>query len=330
MSFLTPLGALAALVAFVPLVAGRLGRARVAATRRALRLPDPARPSGLVRPASAAAGIALLGLAAAQPALTHETTRRLRTDVQALFVLDTSRSMAASSTRSSATRLDRAILAAVRLRAAIPGVAAGVATLTDRVLPDLLPVGDVSAFESVVERTVGVERPPPRYSSLRATAFGALTQISSGDYFDRAAKRRIVVLLTDGESGPVNSGEVARLLAAAHGYRFFAIRLWQSGEAVYGSNGAPEAGYRPDPSGQTILAALARATGGRAFEESQVGSASSYLTGLVGNGPARATRAGEPGKTPLAPYVAGVALLLVLASFWPVQARFPRVGLLHQ
>lgn len=330
MSFLTPLGALAALAALVPLVAWRLGRARVGAVRRTLGLPTPARPSTLVRPAAAAAGIALLGLAAAQPVLTHETTRRVRADVQALFVVDTSRSMAASATRSSPTRLDRAIDAAVRLRAAIPDVAAGVATLTDRVLPDLLPVADVSAFDGVVRRAVGIERPPPRYSSLRATAFGALTQIASGEYFERTARRRIVVLLTDGESGPVNPGEIARSLAAARGYRFLAVRVWDSREAVYGADGKPEPGYRPDPSGRTILTALAETTGGRSFEGSEVSAASSYLTGLVGHGPARATRAGEPGRTPLAPYVAAFALLLVLGSVWPVRTRSTGVGLAHQ
>src|SRR5205823_13167696 len=152
----------------------------------------------------------------------------------------------------------------------------------------------------------------------------------SGNYFERAATRRIVVLLTDGESNPVNAGEVARVLPAAHGYRFLAVRFWRGGEAVYGSDGKPEPGYRPDPSGRTTLAALASSSGGRAFEEGEVGAASSYLSGLAGHGPTRATRAGEPGRTPLAPYAAALALLFLAGAVWPVQTRLAGIGLAHR
>ena len=150
MTFLTPLGALAALAALLPLGAAVHGRTRVTAVARRLGLDPPRRWSLGARTAAAAAAIALLGLAAAQPALTDQTLVRERTDVAALFVLDTSRSMAASLTPTSPTRLARAITAAVQLRAAIPEVPAGVATFTDRVLPDLLPVADVAGFDAVV------------------------------------------------------------------------------------------------------------------------------------------------------------------------------------
>ena len=72
------------------------GRTRVAAVARRLGLDPPRRWSLGSRSAAAAAAVALLGLAAAQPALTDEALVRERTDVAALFVLDTSRSMAAS------------------------------------------------------------------------------------------------------------------------------------------------------------------------------------------------------------------------------------------
>ncbi|HEY5057562.1 MAG TPA: hypothetical protein VII51_00980 [Gaiellaceae bacterium] len=325
MTLLTPLGALLALAALLPLTAALTSGRRVAAVRRTLGLSRPARRPGIARLAAATAGIALLGLAAAQPVLTRQSRERVRSDVQALFVFDTSRSMAASTTATSPTRLDRAIAAAVRLRTAIPDVEAGVATLTDRVLPDLFPVADVGGFDGVARRTVAIESPPPRDENVRATTYTPLADIPSDNYFGQAAKERIVVLLTDGESNPVDPGEIARALSAKRGYRLMTLRFWQSRESVYSSNGKPEAGYRPDPSGRTILDGLAAATGGRAFEEGNVGAASSYLQRLVGHGPAVVARGTTTSRLPLAPYAAALALLLVLATLLPLQSG-RRVG----
>lgn len=325
MTLLTPLGALLALAALLPLAAALASGRRVAGVRHSLGLTPPARRPGLVRLAAAVAGIALLGLAAAQPALTRQSRQRVRSDVQALFVFDTSRSMAASTTATSPTRLDRAIDAAVRLRNAIPDVEAGVATLTDRMLPDLFPVADVAGFDGVARRTVAIESPPPRDQNVRATTYAPLADIPSDNYFARAAKVRIVVLLTDGESNPVDPGAIARALPADRGYRLVTIRFWQSRELVYGSDGKPEAGYRPDPSGRTILAGLAAATGGRAFEEGDIGAASSYLQRLVGHGPTVVERGTTTSRLPLAPYAAALALLLILGAILPFQ-RTRRLG----
>ena len=226
MTFLTPLAGLVALAAVLPLAAALFGRTRADGVRRALGLEAAPARAGLLRPALAAAGIVLLGLAAAQPVLEHRSSQRVRKDVEALFVLDTSRSMAASATATSPTRLDRAIAAAARLRSSIPQVPSGVATLTDRVLPDLLPVAGVDSFDAVVRRAVAIESPPPQDSNVRATTYDTLAQIASGNYFDRTASRRIVVLLTDGESNPIDAGQIARDLPAAKGYRFVSVRFW--------------------------------------------------------------------------------------------------------
>ena len=314
MTFLTPLGGVVALLALLPLVAAVLAHGRTESARRALRLPPPERRAELLPPSLAAAGVVLLGLAAAQPALTRTSSQRVRRDVQALFVLDTSRSMAASSSATAPTRLDRAVAAAVRLRAAIPQVESGVLTLTDRVLPDLLPVADLQGFNGVVQHAVRIESPPPRASSVRATSYGALGDITSGNDFTPTAVRRIVVLLTDGESRPVQSGDLAGRLAAARGYRFVAIRFWRSDESVYRAEGKAEAAYRPDPSGQTTLRDLAAALGGRSFDESQAGAAAAYLRRLAGSGPTVRTSGADRSRVPLAPYVALLGVLSLLAA----------------
>jgi hypothetical protein len=313
MAFLTPVGGLVALAALLPLGALLVARGRTGVVRQRLGLPAP-EGSTEVRPLLAAAAIALLGLAAAQPVVTRESRPRSRTDVQALFVLDVSRSMAASRSASSATRLDRAAAAAIELRDAIPDVPAGVLTLTDRVLPDLLAVPDRSGFAGVVDRAVRIESPPPQQAALRATSYSALGQIASGNDFSPSAKNRIVVLLTDGESRPVDSGAVAHALS---GYRFEAVRFWKGDESVFDPDRAPEAAYRPDPSGRAVLDDLASSLGGRSFEESELGPAATYLRSLAGSGPTAAGVAIERRPLPLAPYVALLALALLLVFLAP-------------
>jgi hypothetical protein len=325
MTFLTPLAALVALAALLPLAAAVLGRGRVAAVRRTLGLRPPAARSGLVGPALAAAGIVLLGVAAAQPVLERRASERVRKDVQALFVIDTSRSMAAAAAPASPTRLDRAIEAAVQLRASIPQVPSGIATLTDRVLPNLLPVPDPAGFDGVARRAVAIESPPPRDQSVRATTYAALAEIASGNYFEPAASRRIVVLLTDGESNPVDGSTIAGALPAAKGYRLVAIRFWAGNEAVYGGDGKPEAAYRPDPSGLAVLDGLAAALSGGSFTEGRLGAASSTLRSLAGQGPTVRARGASQSRMALAPFVVAAALLLLLLTVLP----FPAQGVLQ-
>ncbi|MHB8642462.1 MAG: vWA domain-containing protein [Gaiellaceae bacterium] len=306
MTFLSPLAGLVALAAALPLAAFAVGAHRLARVRAALGLPphDTANP---LAPAAAAAVVVLLALAAAQPAWTHTTKQRVRTDAQALFVVDVSQSMAAAATAASPTRLDRATSAAERLRAAIPQIASGVATLTDRVLPDLLPVPDAEAFDSTLTRSVGIEEPPPAQTDVRATSFGALAGVATHDYFDPTATKRIVVLLTDGESAPYDPQAVASAFKRAH-IELLAVRFWGAGERIFDAQGHADTSYRPDPRGRAVLDGLASAAGGRAYAEVSLAPAAAQLRSLAGNGPTTTTGRAET-STPLGPYVAMLALL---------------------
>jgi hypothetical protein len=316
MTFLTPLGALVALAALAPLAASLAGRRRADAVLQALGL-TPRSGTHMPRAFAAAAAFVALGAAAAQPALVHQSRVRERNGVEALFVIDTSRSMAASTTPASSTRLDRAIAAAVRMRAAIADVPSGVATLTDRVLPDLLPVPDTASFDAVAERAVAIESPPPSATAVRATNYSALNEVASGNYFDRRTRRRLVVLLTDGESNPVDPGQIAQGLPAAQGYRFLSVQFWRSDESVYGADGKPESAYRADPLGRLVLRSIANATGGRAYTESRLGSAISDLRRAAGSGPTTPSRTITESRRTLAPYLAALALLLLSLALVP-------------
>jgi von Willebrand factor type A domain len=307
MTLLTPLGALVAAAVVLPVAAIAIAARRTRAVRIALRLRAPRGGTDLLALAALVGVFVLLALAATQPALSHDTVDRVRTDAQALFVLDTSRSMAAASTRSGPTRLARAKDAAAELRASIPDVESGIATLTDRVLPDLLPVPDIASFDATLQRAVGIEEPPPQSSGVRATTYTALAGIPASGFFAPAAKQRVIVLLTDGESVPFDPGEIARALARTG---VVVMRFWSPDESVFGAAGRPETAYRPDPGAPAALDALAAATGGgRAFGAGQIGAAAARLRALLGRGPTSAVVARTRRETPLAPYVALAALL---------------------
>jgi hypothetical protein len=314
LELLTPVGAIVCLAALVPLAAAALGASRVCRARAVLRLTPPPREADATSRVALAAVVVLLGLAAAQPVLARESSQEVRTDAQVLIVLDVSRSMAAAAGLDAPTRLDRARVAGRTLRASIPEVETGVATLTDRVLPDLLPVADLASFEGTLDRSVGIEEPPPRSTAVRATTFAALEDVASGNYFTARAERRAVVLLTDGESQPYDESRVARALENRH-ITVETVRIWKQGESVFDADGKVDAAYRADPTGALALARLARATGGQAFEEDDVEAAASALQGMLGDGPTKRTAQRRPDDLVLSPFVAALALvpLAVLA-----------------
>ena len=224
--------------------------------------------------------------------------------MQALFVIDTSRSMAASVTATSPTRLDRAIAAAVRLRGVDPGGLRRASPPSPTVSSPIFSRSRTSSsFDAVAKRAVAIESPPPRYSSVRATTYGALADIASGNYFDPAASQRIVVLLTDGESKPVDAGRIAARAAGGEGLPARHRPDLEQRRSRLRQRRQAEPGYRPDPSGGAVLAGLAAATGGHAFEEGRLGAASASLGSLAGRGPTAVARGerwsrARPGAVP--------------------------------
>jgi hypothetical protein len=312
--FLTPAAATVAAAVLLPIGAFILAERRVATVRRRLALLPPHGRSDVLTLATLASVVLALALAAAQPALSTTETKRVRSDAQVLFVVDVSQSMAASSGRNGSTRLDRATAAAMRLRASAPELPAGVATLTDRVMPNLLPVPDAAAFDATLRQAVAINTPPPRELNVRATNFAALAAIPKSGYFESFAKHRAVVLLTDGESDFFDVAAVARALAAAPRTRLLAVQFWRSNETIYKSSGRPDPNYRPDPASTTELANLAAATHGRVFKEGDLDKAAAALRVMLGTGPTRLvgrTRATHP----LAPYAALFALVPLSVMF---------------
>lgn len=323
LTFLTPLGALLVLVALLPLGALAYAALRAERTARALRLA-PAGRRALVLPAALAAGVCVcLAVAAAQPAVRTTHRQSVRTQSQVFFVVDVSRSMAASPTVSGETRLARARAVVDGLHRAVPDVPSGLAGLTDRVLPYLFPTSSAVAFDQTLRRSVLVETPRPQQVSTNATTFAALASLGRDGFFDRGTRTRTCVLVTDGQSRSYATGDVARSLAGPRGCRLLVVRVGDASDRVFGADGTPEAGFAPDPAAGANVRQLAEATGGRAFEPSELGAAASALRQAASVGPV-SREAAEVTSRALAPWFAALAALLAAAL---VAVRIRRPGL---
>lgn len=308
LTFLTPQAAASGALALAPLVAAGLLARRSARVRARLGLDAPLRRSTVPPLLSLAALGLLLGLAAAQPVLSSTTSRATRTDAEALFVIDASRSMLAAPDRGEPTRFARARDLAAKLRDAIPTVPAGIATLTDRVVPHVLPTADPAVFRSVLERAIAVDRPPPATVADRITTFDPLHDLGSTNVFRAAAKRRLIVLLTDGEAREPDVANIRRGIPPESGYRLLLVRVWRSDERIYRRGGDVEFGYTPDPAGAEVLARIGGSLNAPVFEEGGAEQAADQLRRLAGAG-RTAVRTQQERRRTLAPWLVAAALL---------------------
>ena len=307
MTLLAPFGLLLVL-GLVPVLAAfiqgerRAGRAR---SRLGLRPPGP-----LQRVAATVAlclTAALVALAASRPVVRDSQARYVRTDAEAIFALDISRSMLAAASPAGPTRLDRAKAAAKTIRAAIPDVPAGLASFTDRALPNLFPTSDEGAFSATVDRSIGVDRPPPVASALTVTTFDALAALRG--YFTPGRRHRLLVILSDGESSDFSASLLRARLRRAPGMQIVLLRFGSSNERVFGRAGLPETDYRPESSAQTIRR-FVQATDGHVVDEGRLGQAETAVKEGVERGP-RVRIGMASTTTQLAPF-------FVLAAFVPL------------
>jgi VWA domain-containing protein len=321
LTLLSPLGALLVLVAVVPLAAVTLGARRVAAACRVLGL-DPDIRTTRGRAFAAVIAAALVAAAAAQPAIRTERTQKTRTDVQAMVVVDVSRSMRASAAPGSPTRFARAQRLATQIRDGLPEVPTGVASLTDRVLPHLFPTPDRAVFAETVQRALTPERPAPAEPAVQATSLAALAAVHSANIFENAAQRRLLVVLTDGDSRPFDAQTVARALTSGH-IGLVLVRIGSTSERVF-SGGRAEPRYVPDQLALRVVDSLAAAAGGSAVGEEDTAAAVRGARDYLGSGPTGNRGRGER-LIPLGPLLA--LLALVPLGFLVRAPGFRRVAL---
>jgi hypothetical protein len=307
-TFLTPLAALVALAVLVPAVAALLVSRRADGIRRGLRLPSRRLRSRAVPLVALVLAGALVGVAAAQPVLERSTRFLVRSDAEAYVVVDISRSMLARADRGSPARIDRATSAAVEVREELDGVKVGIASLTDRVLPHLFPSANEDVFRATIEQSVGIDRPPPHERlSANGTTLEALGPVATRGFFSPAVERRLLIVVTDGETRPLNEGAVAASLANPPKIETVFVHVWGPSERVF-VQGIAAPDYKPDPTSRASLDRLARATRGAVYSEDEVGAAARKVREFLGSGPTVVQRDRRERK-PLAPLAAAAAFL---------------------
>lgn len=310
--FLAPLAGAIGVVGVVALVASLGIVRRASRVRSRLGLRSPTRRSRLPVLAALVLVPVLVGLAAAEPVIARGHVRHIRVGAEALFVIDTSRSMLARPSARAPTRLARAKRTAVALRASLSDVRVGLASMTDRTLPHLLPSADPDVFASVLARSIEVDAPPPSgLYTARATDFGALAMIPAHGYFAASARRRLVVVFTDGESRAFESARLRSIFAQPPAVDTIVVRFWSDEERVY-TRGLADGAYRADPGSAKAVARLTAATNGTAYSERDLGLVTARAREVVEGAQATAVDR-DLTQTPLAPYL--IASVLVPLSF---------------
>jgi hypothetical protein len=313
-SFLTPLGALVGAV-------GALAVLALLATLRRSRTVDAA--LGLVPPRGRGAAVdvalvavisALVALACAQPVVSSSSRLEGRDGVEVYVVMDITRSMMARRAPSEPDRLQRARSFAKELRARIPDARVGVVSLTDRVLPHLFPTLSQNAFVSVIDRSIGIERPPPDRRSRRATSLTALGDLGRAAFFEPLTARRLVIVLTDGETLPVDFATLRTRLADARVATMF-VHVWRRDERIVSADAGVDPAYRPDPTALRSLRRVAGAVDGAVFVEGQDTEVAAAVRQFIGRGPL-VEQGRELHPLELAPSVAAVVVLPLLLLLW--------------
>jgi hypothetical protein len=308
-SFLTPIDALFALAAAVPLVALWLTQANVRRVRTLFSLTPPRRRelAGVV--AALALLPMLVGVAAAQPVVVQHRSLGERLDAQAFFVFDTSLSMSAREDPGAPTRLARAIRAAEGMLPKLGDIPVGVASMTDRVLPQLMPTPDQALVVRTLRQSVGIDRPPPSRSYRgRATTLQALFPIANSNLFNPGVKHPILVVFTDGEANPLHSSIGYALARSMQVHPLF-VHFWAPTERIY-VHGQVDPRYVPDDNSSRVLSQFASASRGRVFGEHDIGALVRTIRGDAGTAPVRTAVLGYA-RIPLAPW-------FVLAGVFPL------------
>jgi von Willebrand factor type A domain len=281
-SFLTPVDAVFALAAAVPLATLLATERRSQRVRTALRLHGPG-PRAFAPVAGALFLLpALVAVAAAQPVVVRQQLVRERGDAQAFIVIDTSESMRAAAGRGQPSRLIRAKRLALRLQAALGDVPVGLATMTDRVLPDVMPTTDPALFRRALVQSVGIDEPPPTqaYRRSRATDLQALVPVISSHFFSDSVKHRLLVVFTDGEA---SRDLELYALGIGQAIKPVFVHVWAPGERIY-RRGRVDPYYVADPTSAALLTRAANLAGGTAIGEHDFHALLKVAHQRLGNG----------------------------------------------
>jgi hypothetical protein len=280
LTFLSPLGLLLALAAAVPLGALVLAERRAARVGRLLRLTRPSRRRRAEVAVALSAVTVLLALAAAQPAIGSSQEIHVDEDAQAMFVFDVSGSMAAAAASHAPTRLEQAKRLALQVRAQLGSVQAGAASLTLRVLPYVFPTADEGVFDTTVAQCVHIKSPSPGTPSFAqilegtrlASDLTSLGTLPTQGYFSPRVEHRLVIVFSDGESGPVSTTSLSAVYHLVPATRMIFVRMGSARDRIFRPDGTPDPRYRPDPRSTAAIRSLQTATGATVLGDGDAGA----------------------------------------------------------
>lgn len=314
LSFLTPLGTLFVLAAALPLAALVLTERRAGAIRRALDVPGPRRRTLVPVAVALVLLTSLVAVAAAQPVVVRRSLVNERADAQAFFLFDTSRSMQASVARGQPTRLQRAKRMALKLRATLPDVPVGIASMTDRSLPNIMPTTDEALFRRALAQSVAIDHPPPSQPyEGRATNFQALIPLVDSHFYGTSVQRRLLVVFTDGEAAPLST--VLRVTLHWRVAPVF-VHVWNPADRIYLPDGRVDPNYRADPGSDAALRELATLAGAnRVLTEQEGKQAARDARRAVGFAGTH-ERVDAYARIPLAPWIVLAGIVPLVFLLW--------------
>jgi hypothetical protein len=159
----------------------------------------------------------------------------------------------------------------------------GVAQFTDWTSPHLFPTSGDEGLRLTLERAVFVDSLGAREPSLIATDLDALAAFARESYFTPGVSKRLLVVLTDGESRPLG-GELAALREAGISTVF--VHVWGAEESIWNPSGA-EPQYTPDPSSAQTLTQAGALVDGAVFDEEELDGVVARVRAELGDGPTR-------------------------------------------
>jgi hypothetical protein len=305
--FLTPAAALFALAALVPLAVFLARQRRARRIRAALGLDEPSLASRLPLALALAAVPGLIGLAAAQPVIEESRSRPERVDAEGFVVFDATRSMLAAPDPDAPTRFERARRLAVQLRDDLPDVPIGVVSLTDRLLPHAFPTTDRRVFVATAQKSVEVDRVGSAIGGTLVTSLEALADAPQNNYFSPRAQKRLLVVLTDGESLPLQGGLERAFAQVTPPIETILVHFWDEDERIYFA-GVAEGGYRPQRAAKATIERVASLIGGRVLSGDEPSAVSAAARKILGQGKTR-QRELEGERLALMPWVTLAAVL---------------------
>jgi hypothetical protein len=192
--------------------------------------------------------------------------------------------MTARASRTAPTRLERAKREAEEIIPKLGTIPVGLAAMTDRVLPVLMPTPNTGLVRRTLDQSVGIDRPPPgQLYTGRATTFASLYPIGRYNFYSPGVRHQILVVFTDGEAAPVPSPIGYELARAMTVHPLF-VHVWAPTERIY-AHGRVDPHYKPDPNSPAALSRFANAAGGRVFGESDLRELTKTIRAEAGSTP---------------------------------------------